>query len=305
VLPGDPMEELSFALAEGGARPVTGQLRTRVVCAALARRSSGRPSQPPGEIPGLDAFRHTVSQMDALLSDLGEGDWQRPALRDLTVLELVGHLIGAEEVFLGGLRGLAQDRDATQHISSTQATAKAQGSRFPAATQADWRDRTGRTVAACAELASDLQANYYGIVLPLDLLLVVRSFEIWVHHEDIRRSTGRPLEAPDGAVLARMAELAAALLPIGLARTRCPRRGASVRLVLTGTGGGTWDIPLDKPITIGTGVPASGTVVVVDAASFCRVVGNREDLEGSGAVVLGDVNLAETLFIGAASLALD
>ncbi len=177
VLAGDPMEELSFALAEGGARPVTEQLRARVVIAALAGRGSGRPSRPPEEVPGSEAFQRVINQMDGLLSDLGEGDWRRPALRDLTVQELVGHLIGAEAAFLDGLRGLAELPDATEHISSTQATAKEQGGRVPAATLADWRDRTARTVAACAELPADLQANYYGIVLPLDLLLVVRSFE--------------------------------------------------------------------------------------------------------------------------------
>ena len=243
--------------------------------------------------------------MDALLTGLPERDWQRPALRDLTVQELVGHLIGAEEAFLDGLRGLASPPDSAQHICSTQVIAKAQGSRLPAATNGDWRDRTARTVAACAERAPDLEANYYGIVLPLDLLLVVRSFEIWVHHEDIRRSTGRPLQAPDDSVLARMVQLAAALLPIGLARAGCPRQEATVRLVLTGTGGGAWDIPLGRPVTAGIAMPTSGTVVVVDAPTFCRVVGNREDFEGSRATVLGDTDLAANLFVGAASLALD
>ena len=182
--------------------------------------------------------------MDALLAELGEGDWQRPALRDLSVQELVGHLTAAEEVFLDGLHGLGRRPDGAGHVSSTQATAKAQRGRPAVATHADWRDRTARTVAACAERAPGVEANYYGIVLPLEQLLIVRSFEVWVHHEDIRRATGRPLQAPDDAVLARMVQLAAALLPIGLARAGSSRQGANVRLVLTGAAGGAWDIPL-------------------------------------------------------------
>ena len=302
---GDPIEELSFALAEGGAEPVTEEVRARALRAALAARSPGRPSQTPEDISGLEAFGRALRQMDALLADLGEADWHRPALRDLSVQELVGHLIAVEETFLDELQGLAEPSDGAVHVSSTQATAKAQSSRPPAATHADWRDRTTRALAACVERDSALEANYYGIVLPLDQLLVVRGFEIWAHHEDIRRATERPLQAPDDAVLARMARLAAALLPVSLARAGGARQDATVRLVLTGVAGGTWDIRCGAPAAEGTRRLAPGTVVVVDAANFCRVVANREDLAGSEAVVLGEVGPAEELFTGAAALALD
>ena len=302
---GDPVQELGFALAEGGAELLTDEVRARVVGRALAVRSPGRPSQSPEEISGLECFRRAINQMDALLADLGERDWRRPALRDLSVQELVGHLIAAEEAFLNGLEGLGEAPDSSEHVSSTQVIAKAQSGRPPAASRADWQVRTARTVAVCAERSPELVANYYGIVLPLELLLVVRSFEIWVHHEDIRRSTGRPLQAPDDEVLARMVQLAAALLPIGLVGAVCPAQETTVRLVMTGTVGGAWDIPLGQFVVTGTELPASGTVVIVDAPTFCRVVGDREDFEGSQAIVLGDADLAEQLFVGAASLALD
>jgi uncharacterized protein (TIGR03083 family) len=302
---GDALQELGFALAEGGAEQVTEDVRARVVRTALAARAPGRPSRVTEDISGLEAFRSVLSQMDALLAELGERDWQRPALRDLDVQELLGHLIAAEEAFLDGLRGLTEPTDDGGHVSSTQATAKAQSGRPPAATHSDWRDQTTRTVAACAERAPDVEANYYGIVLPLDQLLVVRSFEVWLHHEDIRRATGRALQAPDDAVLARMVQLAAVLLPIALARTTFPTQEATVRLVLTGTAGGTWDIQLGGPAMDEPGTWVPGTVVVVDAATFCRVVGNREGLAGSQAAVLGEIELAEQLFRGAASLALD
>jgi uncharacterized protein (TIGR03083 family) len=302
---GDPLEELSFALAEGAAEPVTDEVRARVVETALAARQPGRPVRSPEEISGLEAFRRTVSQMETLLAALSGHEWQRPALRDLTVQELIGHLIGADEWFLRGLLGVAKPPGADQHISSTQDVAKAQNGRPPALTLADWRDRTAHTVAACTERAPDVNANYYGAILPLDLVLVVRSFEIWVHHEDVRRAIGQPLEPPGDAVLARMVHLATDLLPIALARAGRSRQQASVRLVLTGMGGGSWDIPLGQPARGTSQPPASSTVVVVDAPGFCRVVGNREDLGGSGAVVLGDLDLAEDLFAGAASLALD
>jgi uncharacterized protein (TIGR03083 family) len=300
------MEELGFALAEGGAAAVSEELRIRVVRAALAGRSPGRPSRTPEEISGLECFRRAAGQMDALLADLGAADWQRPALRDLDVQELVGHLIGAEDRFLDALGGRAEPLDGAQHVSSTQAIARAQRGRPPAATREQWRDLAAHTLATCAELGAGEKANYYGIVLPLDLLLVVRGFEMWAHHEDIRRATGRPPRGPDDAVLARMVQLAATLLPVALARGGSARQEtATVRLVLTGAAGGTWDIPLRAPAPGRGDFAPSGTVVVVDAAAFCRVVANREGLTGSGAAVVGNVALAEDLFAGAASLALD
>ena len=48
---GDPLEELSFALAEGAAEPVTDEVRARVVQAALAARRAGRPVRAPKRSP--------------------------------------------------------------------------------------------------------------------------------------------------------------------------------------------------------------------------------------------------------------
>ena len=44
---------------------------------------------------------------------------------------------------------------------------------------------------------------------------------------------------------------------------------------------------------------------MVDAAAFCRIVGNRSDLVAARGPVSGDRDLAEDLCAGAAALALD
>jgi hypothetical protein len=127
-------------------------------------------------------------------------------------------------------------------------------------------------------------------------MLIVRSFEMWTHDEDIRRATGRPLAAPEAARLSLMTRLAVSLLPAGMMRAQLSvDRG--VRLVLTGPGGGTWPAPL-----------GSGPVearLVVDAVSFCRVVANRVDPADAGAMVTGDESLGADLLAGARTLALD
>ena len=102
-----------------------------------------------------------------------------------------------------------------------------------------------------------------------------------------------------------MTDLAITLLPAGMARagTGSP---ATVRLVLTGAGGGTWDVPPDRQPVRPAGVAASfGPLAVVDSAQFCRVVANRTDLAGSGARTTGDRAAVGEVFAGGAALALD
>jgi hypothetical protein len=73
-----------------------------------------------------------------------------------------------------------------------------------------------------------------------------------------------------------------------------------VRLVLTGPGGGTWDV------TVGGSPPATASVAIVtDAVGFCRLAANRiapADLDVS---VTGDPGRAAAVLAAAATLALD
>ena len=76
--------------------------------------------------------------------------------------------------------------------------------------------------------------------------------------------------------------------------------------MLTGPGGGSWDMPLRGAGSARArpGARFDGHIVV-DSAAFCRVVANRADLQRSGAVVSQDLQVAELLLRGAAALALD
>jgi len=298
--PADPLLELRFALAESDATPTPARLRARVVAAAAAARPPGRSVPAPDHISGAEVFRRMVVRLDDLLGDLAPAEWHAPALRDLDVQGLVGHLIGVEEAFAAALDGTGT-LGADDHVNATQPTAAAQASRPPASTHRDWFDRATATIAAAATHDPAASVAFYGVTAPLDAVLVVRAFEMWIHEEDIRRATDRPLIAPDGEQLARMIDLVVRLLPDGVAATGHDVASKTVRLVLTGPGGGTWDVNLD-----GAAQPRRGDVrVVVDGTEFCRVAGNRSDLTGSGAIVRGDREPASVLFAGAANLALD
>jgi len=276
-------------------------LRDRVIAAALRARAAGRPDPVPATISPDEAFSRSVDAFHGLLRDLPDPHWARPALRDLDVQGLVGHLAGVEEDVQ---RSLAGDPAvaAADHVASTQAAALRQAGRPPAQTREEWRRAADRTIELAR--AGDLGAEVavHGLRIPLGLLLIVRAFELWVHDNDIRQVAGLPPSVPDPATLSLMTEVAARLLPRAAAVTGLGEP-MSLHLVLTGPGGGTWDVP------IGTGgadgAEPADVVIVSDAVDFCRLVANRAVPAGLDLHISGDAELAAAVLAAAPALALD
>jgi uncharacterized protein (TIGR03083 family) len=208
--------------------------------------------------------------------------------------------MGVERDFAALLAGDAGVADA-DHVAGTQDEAVAQHGRDPAATLADWRAAAARSLALADVADPSTVLRIYGVTLPLDDLLVARAFETWVHEGDVRRATGRDLGAPDAERLGRMVGLGVVALPFALAMAEPATPARSVRLVLTGPAGGTYQMALDGSSSSGQ----ADTRVVVDTVAFCLALGNRVDLAGSGAIVAGDRSVAEAVFTGASTLALD
>jgi uncharacterized protein (TIGR03083 family) len=273
-------------------------LRERVLAASLQTRPAGQAEPPAPVISAAEAFRRTVEALDSLLGQLSEDDWQRPALRGLTVQGLVGHLAGVEEDMHRCLAGDPSVAGA-DHVASTQPAADRQAGQSPAATRAEWRRAAGQTLSLAAAPADPAGYTLHGMWLPLDALLIVRAFEVWTHDADIRQAAGRPPAAPDPATLHLMTGLVAMGLPVGAERTGLAER-ISVRLVLTGPGGGTWDV------TVGAGSHDPAPVrVVADAVSFCRLVASRLPADRLGADVTGQPAQVTGVLAAAAALGLD
>jgi uncharacterized protein (TIGR03083 family) len=299
--PVDPIVELGTALAEGGAQAVPGALRERALAAAAAARRPGAPLHPPARISGVEAMRRAVTALDELLAALPAEAWDRRALRELDVRGVVGHLLGIEEHFAVALAGGPDALAGGRHVAATQDAADRQAGRPPADVRRAWAAAASANVAAAAAVDPDALLPFYGIELRADDVLVVRAFELWVHEEDIRRAAGLPPADPDPERLARMVSLAARLLPAGASLAGVDRPAPPVRLVLVGAGGGTFDVRLDGGLP--DAPPASR--VVVGAADFCRIVGNREDGVTTGARLSGDLAVAADALAGAAALAFD
>jgi uncharacterized protein (TIGR03083 family) len=291
-------------------------LRERVMTASLLAREAGQPVPAVPAISGAEAFGRAADAFYELLSGLDERDWARPALRGLDVQGLTGHLIGVEEDMQRGLAGDPAVAGA-DHVESTQDSAVRQASRSPALTMRDWRRAADRTLAEArsagtgagteADGGRDGRIAVHGMRLPLDDLLVVRAFELWVHENDIRRCAGLAPSVPDPPVLRLMSDLAARMLPYAAARTGLRER-VDVHLVLTGPGGGTWDVTVgqqpDGREPDGQG-PGSDVAIVTDAVGFCRLAANRTTPAELGPHVTGDAGRAAEVLAATSTLALD
>jgi uncharacterized protein (TIGR03083 family) len=282
-------------------RSLPAGLRTRVLDASLRARSPGQTIPEAPAISAAEAFSRAADALYQTLRALSDDDWRRPAIRGLDVQGLVGHLTGVEEDVQ---RGLAGDPEVGQvgHVESTQAAADRQAGRRPARTLSEWHRTVGRTLALLAGSDGlDACVALHGIQLPLGGLLVARAFELWTHENDIRLATGLPLAVPDTSTLQLMTRLATGLLPHAVLRTGLLSQTAQVHLVLTGPGGGTWDVGLGD----GARSDPAQVSIVTDAVGFCRLVANRVRPAELELHITGDRGQAEGILAAAATLALD
>jgi len=274
-------------------------LRQRVLAASLRARAAGRPVPDAPEISATEAYRRAARAFDAALCLLGEDDdWRTPVLRDLDIQGLVGHLIGVEHDVHRALEGDPEVAGAN-HVESTQAAAVRQDGRPPGQTRADWRRAADRTLDLVRSADPGGGVAIHGLRLPLGAFLVVRAFELWTHENDIRQAAGWAASVPDPSTLRLMTDLAAGLLPHAAARVGLPGP-LDVHLVLTGPGGGTWDV------TVGSGMLAPAAVsIVADAVGYCRLVANRVTPADLDVHVTGDPRRAAEVLAAATTLALD
>jgi uncharacterized protein (TIGR03083 family) len=285
-------------------------LRARVLDASRRARAAGEPVPKVPAISPAEAFSRAADALYRTLSALESAAWSRPAIRDLDVQGLVGHLTGVEDDVR---RCLAGDPAVSLagHVESTQAAAARQAGRDPAQTLAEWRDAVSRTLALVAARGHDgldTCVALHGMQLPLRALLVVRAFELWVHENDIRLAASLPCAVPDPSVLSLMTRLAATLLPGAAVRAGVPGPG-QLHLVLTGPGGGTWDLEWDPerdPETCSAARPSpAGVSIVADSVGFCRLVSDRMTPAELAPYITGDRDQAAGVLTAAATLALD
>ncbi|HEX5190352.1 MAG TPA: maleylpyruvate isomerase family mycothiol-dependent enzyme [Streptosporangiaceae bacterium] len=273
-------------------------LRERVMAASHQVRQPGLAVPDVGEDSPVEAFANAADAFWQMLGSLAPSHWHVPVLRDLDVQGLVGHLTGVERDVQ---RSIAGDPDvgSADHVQSTQPFALEQAGRSADATTAQWREAVDRTIRLAGECDLDAIVAIHGVALRLRDLLVARTFELWTHENDIRAAVGLPATVPAPSTLRPMTQLATALLPFGAAVTQLSEP-ISVHLVLTGPGGGTWDVAVGEPAR------HPGAVgIVTDVVGFCRLFANRVAPSDLDIYVTGDERQAASVLTAAAALALD
>lgn len=278
------------------APPPAAELRARVLQTA--------PPKSVAELPPLAAFITTAAEVGRLLDELTSDEWAAPtAVQGSLVRDLVAHLVGVERYVHGQLgRGPVLDaprRDDHYPTARTAAADLADASTTELA-GAWWRE-VMRSVAICAELGADLPVSFHHLSGSLRGLLIVRTFELWTHAEDIRRATGRPPNRLDADRLTIMSSELIQLLPHGMALADTARPGRSARMHLTGPGGGVFDVALAPDEVAG---PPDVTITT-EVLDLCRLAANRVTITGLAVAVDGDRSLVAPILVGAGAFALD
>jgi uncharacterized protein (TIGR03083 family) len=284
-------------------------LRDGVLTQALQRRPPGVDEGLQGRASAASCHRATVELVSSVVDDLDAGDMAARTVYHIPVVELIRHLSGMEEqlaqVLSSGGRSTAGTRGMTPEGHREVRDDSDAGN--PDEVVAAWHHRSGALVAELS--ASPIDDGAYQFAwgtLRATQLLIIRAFELWTHAEDICRATGRPLRVPPPDVLHTMAGTALDIL-LPVVGSRSVGGGETVRVTLTGDGGGSWLHRLGATGgRSGSGHDPFGSAdatVVADIVDFCRLVGDRADADGIPAHRHGDPALCEHILHTAPLLA--
>ena len=274
----------------------------RLVDAARRRRRG------TADIPGhAQVYAAMTAALGALLGEVGPLEWTRTAAYDgWSVQDLVAHLTATDSLLAHQLGVPVQPpvRPEDDVASRTELLLAHERARAPAHTRTAWQEQAE---TLCRWLAEHPDAGPRPVTvgpmsMPVSDMMTVRAFETWIHTGDIAAALDRVMSAPPAEHLHRMADLGARLLPVAAACGQVEHRGRSLRLVLSGPGGGSWLVPLDpRPDARPIAEPA--VELVLDVVDFCLLLGDRRPPPTIQATLHGDVLLGRQVLDAAPSLA--
>jgi uncharacterized protein (TIGR03083 family) len=269
-----------------------GRMRTDVLDAALARRRG-----PVDAV--VDTYSSLAERFADAVAELPDDALDAITANGLTAHDLVVHM-AAQESLLAQNLGVPTITDL--HEEEIESRTYALLPRFVDRDLDDavhlWRESVEAN-RAWAVANPDRTAVWRGLGLTRDDTLLVRSFESWIHADDLRRAAGQAVSPPEARHLALMSDLAGRILPLALAVAGRSHDGKTARLVLTGAGGGEWMVPMGD----GEAAAVPDVTVTADVVEWCRLVGDRIDPAGFRHAVQGDASLGRDLVAAAPALA--
>jgi uncharacterized protein (TIGR03083 family) len=267
-------------------------LRDQVLAAALARRPAERRAYEPAEVHLIES-----SRLLAMMHRLDEEQWTRavaPYFPDWTVQDLAAHLASSEALLAIelGVDPPTPETEDQPEPRAHAAVARHRGLR-PQDTLAELIEvyqLVQHAIAALGPSTATRIVQWFGLDLSLGHALTQRAFEIWTHADDIRAAVGLDSVPPPAQSLETMSHTAVETIPIMLSARGVDAEGRRARIVLTGAGGGSYDIALGLADT------AAGTEpdveIELDVVDFCKAVGDRLTAAEVDYRSGGDVDLA-------------
>lgn len=299
------------ALADDGAgagEPAAAADGATVLTAARRRRAAGRAAGLREPAPPSAVLADRAAAATRTFAALADPAWSLvvPPYR-WSVLGLLGHLVAGEAETVEALGGPAADdhlvaagfapRGPGDHLERTEPVAHRAEHVGAGRTLATWRRLSTEVADLAAGRDPDERVRLEGLDVSVRSLLVLRGFELWTHAEDVRRAAGLPVDDPEPAVLHTMCATSARVVE----RFAQVDRPATVRLVLTGYGGGTWDLALGGATATPDAAPEAD--LLAGALAWCRHVAGRLDRAALDARLGGDEALAAAALAAAPVLA--
>jgi uncharacterized protein (TIGR03083 family) len=278
------LRDAAAALGAAGALEPPVALRDRVLDLAAERV---RPVTP------TEALQAETDRFQSFLATLSDDDLAAVTHNGLSVHDLVAHLEAIDRAFVSEADTPTRAYIGPNDVAEITAEDLPQhrGESF-----AETVTRFRRTREQLIGLGDRLPAERTLAGYSRDSTLVIRAFETWTHHDDIRRAVGRDEALPAPAVMRAMAELSVGSLPLALAVRGTARPGRTARVVLTGPCGGEWTIACAPGAEPGT---VADVVISTSVVDWCRRFADRLDPDVLSMAVDGDEGLAREL-VGAA-----
>ncbi|MFC4531836.1 maleylpyruvate isomerase family mycothiol-dependent enzyme [Sphaerisporangium dianthi] len=298
----DPVTRLSLdALVEAAAETAReGGGQARLMTAARAAR------RPTAATTGAAApYAARVAAMDALLASAEPGDWSVRIVEGWTLQQLVAHLAATDSLVAAAIGApVAGPAVAADEVLSRTADMLAfVAGQTPERTRADWRLQADAICRHAASMEPSTMIAPGGLGFPVADHLLARMLETWIHTDDAAAVLGRPLPLPLDGHIHPTADFCARLLPWTMLLSGVEGGDRSIRLTLTGPGGGVWHVPLDvaRPAVPDDGSPVQAAITC-DAVAFCFLLGGRGAPATFPAEVEGDAGLAREVLRTAPAL---
>lgn len=251
----------------------------------------------------LDLWDETAQDLLTVLRELTPEDHERPALPGWTVTDVLAHLAHLEAAAAGMEQPAGAEVDVEPSTNQpmptdvTEAGVAARRDRSAAALLEEFETACARRREVLADLdTSDLKAAAPGLAgrLGWDVgtWLRNRPIDLWVHEQDVRAATGRPLTTTgEGAVhvaglMTRAFPVALRRLPVGtgvIARISGPQG----RVIAARVGEDGRAAPFDPDEAKG-----DETVLAMEDITWLRLTGGRLDPVEAEVEVTGDEQVA-------------